>query len=158
MATDGDTTDRGDSIDRRTRGGTSRLADSRHVLPPQIGKSPGSRKPRTRADTNRDGWWAGWWNGTAAKPLIQGTEAENRMALGCSKGFKQAFMGLDRLASSRRIAIIVFVTTSFICPIVQRVPLPPSHHFLFFALMLRLAPTLILPLPEFLDPPRMLGR
>jgi len=80
------------------------------------------------------------------------------MALGCSKGFKQAFMGLDRLASSRRIAIIVFVTTSFICPIVQRVPLPPSHHLLFFALMLRLAPTLILPLPEFLDPPRMLGR
>ena len=32
------------------------------------------------------------------------------------------------------------------------------HHFLFLALTLRLAPTLILPLPEFLDPPKMLGR
>ncbi len=32
------------------------------------------------------------------------------------------------------------------------------HHFLFLALTLRLAPTLILPLPEFLEPPKMLGR
>jgi len=83
MATDGDATDTADPIDRRTRGGTSRLADSRQVLPPQTGKSPGSSQT-TDESGYQPGWMVGWmveWNGREALDPRHGGRKQDGVGL-----------------------------------------------------------------------------